>query len=356
MAKYLNNRWTKLSLGALISVFFLWLALGDLDWSAVADSLRSAQWGYVPLVFVIWSLGLGARAVRWRVMMGGRVKLSTCFHVLNIGFLINNTLPLRVGEVVRAYLIGRDDSSKISGWAAISTIGAERILDVLATVVILAMVLPVLPVDDSVITAGSILGAIAVVGFGLLILFAHRQDWAHTFLQFGLRLFPFLERLKLDTLLDRILDGLQPLTSWRGLLGALLWTAISWFFSVTGSWTLAQIFPELIQTEAIYAALALTVVAASFSIIIPLTIASVGPFEAATVFAFETTIHLPHELAVTYALVWHAGSVLVYAIWGVIGLMALGLSLSEVQREASSFGETGGEDEAAATASSQAEK
>ena len=90
-------------------------------------------------------------------------------------------------------------------------------------------------------------------------------------------------------------------------------------------------------TPEMRAALTLSVVAASFSIIIPFTIASVGPFEAAAVFALMT-VALPQEIAVAYAVVWHAGTVLLYAIWGVIGMLGLGLSLGQIQEGAAGFG------------------
>ena len=281
------KRWRNLILGILFSVVFLWVALRDLGWQAMGEILQQARWGYLLPAFGLWSLGLGVRAIRWRVLLADRAPLRPTFHILNIGFLINNTLPFRVGELARAYLIGRR-APGVSVWAALSTILTERILDMLMVVLMLAAVLPTLAVDQTAVTSGLLLGVAAVAGFGLLLVFAHRPDFARALLRLATRILPPLSRLGLADLLDRALDGLRPLGTRRGLLGALLWTGAAWGCSIAGAWVLALALPDLPATPVMRAALTLSVVAASFSIIVPFTLASVGPFEAAAIFALLT--------------------------------------------------------------------
>ncbi len=329
------KRWRNIILGLLLSAVFLWVALRGLDWQSMGAILQTTRWGYLLIAMGVWSIGLGARAVRWRVLLGNTVSLRATFHILNIGFLINNTLPFRVGELARAYLVRRS-AAATSGWAALTTIVAERIIDMLAVVILLVLVIPALAVEQTTITGGLIMGAIAVAGFIVLLIFAHRPGWAQGVLAWVLRLLPFLRRLDLPGLLGRILTGLQPLTTWRGLAGALLWTALAWLTSVIGSWVLALAFPTLPQLPLIRAALTLSIVAASFSIIVPFTLASVGPFEAAAIFALMTA-GISQELAAAYAVVWHVGTVVVYAAWGAIGIMSLGISLQQIQRGAASL-------------------
>ncbi|MFC1959105.1 lysylphosphatidylglycerol synthase transmembrane domain-containing protein [Chloroflexota bacterium] len=330
------KRWQSLFIGVLVSVFFLWIALHDLDWAAVGAILQNARWQYLLLAFGVWSLGLLARSVRWQALLGWQTRFVPTLHILNVGFLLNNTLPLRIGEVARAYLIGRKPAT-VSGWSALSSIVAERIIDMLAVVLMLVLVMPALPVEGAVITGAVIMGVIAVIGFVVLLVFAMKPAWAHAILGVMQRLLPFIKRLNLSDLVDRLLEGLQPLTNWRVLSAVVGWTAVGWFLSVAGSWVVALTFPDMPQTPEMRAALTLSVVAASFSIIIPFTIASVGPFEAAAVFALMT-VALPQEIAVAYAVVWHTGVILVYAVWGVVGMLGLGLSLGQIQEGAAGFG------------------
>ncbi len=338
------KRWRNILIGIIVSAFFLWVALRGLAWDEVGSILKDARWIYVLPASAIWSLGLAFRAVRWRILMGKRVGLMSSFHIINIGFLVNNTLPFRVGELARAYLIGRGESN-VSGWAALSTIVTERVVDMLAVVLMLVAVLPTLPVDSAAVTSAFVMGGIALLGFVMLLALAHHPQWTEALLDIILRLLPILKRFGLQSLASRLLDGIQPLTSWRTLLDTAFWTVISWGTSIAGSWALAMAFPDLPQTAVMRAALTLSVVAASFSLIIPFTLAAVGPFEAAAVFALLTA-NVSQEVAVTYAVVWHAGTVLLYAIWGATGMIGLGLSFGQIQKGAVEF-----KDETAPTAS-----
>lgn len=329
--------WRNLAFGVAISLLFLWLALRDVNWPEFLAVLQSVRWEYVPVILAVWTGGLAARAARWHYLMDERVHWWSVFHIHNIGFFINSTLPFRVGELARAYLVSREKTG-VSGLAALSSIFTERILDILALVVILALLLPALPLDASLVSAGLLVGGVAVVAFFVLLISVRRPPWIYISLKFALRILPFLQRLNLDRLVERILDGLKPLTDWRGLSRIGLWTVIAWFLGLLEVWSLALLFPDWPQTSASYAGLALALVGASLSIIIPFTPAGVGPFEAAVIFALGAAA-VPQELRATYAVVWHTGLILFYALWGVIGLLGLGLSLGQVWGGTAGFGE-----------------
>jgi hypothetical protein len=327
--------WRTTIIGLLVSAAFLWLTLRDINWADVGAGLRGAQWGYIVLfIFVSW-LGLTTRGLRWHILLDERGRLWRNLHITNIGFLINGTLPLRVGELARAYLTARENAG-VSALAALSTIATERVLDILALVLILIVVLPVLPLEAGVVSGGLLIGAAALAAFVMLLVFAHRPAWLGRLLRWMTRLLPFLSQLHLDTLFDRALDGLKPLTTWRGLRRLALWTLITWGIAVLEAWALALVFPDFPQTALIRAGLALAVVTASLSIIIPFTPAGVGPFEAAVVFALMSAGLGPDQSA-AYAIVWHAGTVAYFVLWGVVGLVALGLSPRQVLRSATAL-------------------
>lgn len=332
--------WRNLVLSALVTGLFLWLTLRGIDWDTTGDVFQGIRWVYLLPALGIWSVGLGVRAVRWQALLGGRARLWPAFHILNIGFLVNGTLPLRIGDLARAYLIARDEDSEVSGWAALSTVVTERIVDMLAVVLLLALVLPALALDSRVTMSGFALGAAALGGFVALLVFAHRPAWAHSLLTFALRLLPVLKRLNPGAVLDRILDGLRPLTTRRGLSSTALWTAFGWALSVAGAWALSMAFPEMPQAPVMRAALTLGIVTASFSMIVPFTIANVGPMEAAIVFAVGTAGVSP-ETALAYAVVIHFATTLTYLVWGGVGMLALGLSLGQVRAGAAAFATEG---------------
>ncbi len=329
--------WRNLLVGVVVSTVFLWIALRDVNWFEFQAVLQNARWEFVPIVIVVWSAVLFARAVRWHFLMDSRVRLWQVFHVNNIGFLINNTLPFRVGELVRAYLISREYPD-VSAWTVLSTILTERILDVLAIVVILILVLPALPLEAGVITTGLLVGSVALVAFATVLASARNPGPLFSVVNFALRFVPLLRRVHPEKLVERVLDGLKPLTTRRGLLQIGTWTIIAWILAVFEVWALALLFPDWPQTFTSYAGLALAVVGASLSIVIPFTPAGVGPFEVAVIFALGAAL-LPPGLAATYAVIWHTGLVLFYVLWGVIGLIILGVSPRQVWYDSAMIGD-----------------
>jgi uncharacterized protein (TIRG00374 family) len=114
--------------------------VGDL-WS----SLKSVDYLWVALLIPIIVISHWLRAVRWAYLLSpvkepmSRHKL---FSAVMIGFMVNNVLP-RVGEVVRAFAIGRSEG--ISKSSAFGTVVVERIIDMLTFLSILSGVLFVYP-------------------------------------------------------------------------------------------------------------------------------------------------------------------------------------------------------------------
>jgi len=313
-------------ISALVSALFLWLALRGIDLQAVIDSIRQADIGWI-LVSAVFAFGsLVTRAVRWRGLLGDyseKLPLRTAFSIIGITFLINQ-LPLRAGEVARSLLAARYGVPVVT---AATSIVVERILDTLLVVVLLAFGLSRLPeAPPAATSAATLFGITAVVAFVVLLIFARTPRYAHNTLAWFEARLTFLKRFNLRRLLDNVLEGLQPLTDVRRLAHAVLWTLIAWGFS------LATLYPLLLALNItnVDAGLAtvLGITLASFSIAIPVSVASIGPFEGAIRVAGEA-VGMDAAAAVSLGFLFHGMSILNYAIWGTYGLMSLGVSLSD---------------------------
>src|SRR5439155_251439 len=88
------------------------------------------------------------------------------FKALVVGFTVNNLLPLRMGEVARAYLLSR--WCRIPYGATIASLVVERVLDGLSLAVLLLVSLAFLPAPGyllvvGVLAAGGFLAAAALL-------------------------------------------------------------------------------------------------------------------------------------------------------------------------------------------------
>jgi hypothetical protein len=139
----------RLWLGLLVSAFFIWVALRQVkDWQAFFNSFRQVRlWVLVP-TFVSYAVVMLTRAWRWDYIMKSQVKVkfSSSLIGLIIGYMANNILPLRAGELFRAVVVSRREKQGFS--PIFASVVVERIFDSLAILVFLAVVLLALPFPE----------------------------------------------------------------------------------------------------------------------------------------------------------------------------------------------------------------
>ncbi len=160
----------RLAGGFLLSGLFLCLAFRKADISAVVSTLTSVQPLYlVPLLGLLF-LSFFLRAWRWRFLMGPvkTIALHSLFSSTMVGFMANNLLPLRAGEVVRAYSLARKEG--IAMGTSLATVVLDRLFDGLILSFCLLLLLLSLPfppwlVQLNYLLLGLYLGGLGVLGF-----------------------------------------------------------------------------------------------------------------------------------------------------------------------------------------------
>jgi len=148
-------------IGVGISAVFLYLAFRGTDWAAMWDSLVGADYKWVFLAQVSLLAGFGAITWRWQRLLrpAGKVRARRAFNLVMISYLINYVLPGRLGELARAYLVGRDGISRVS---ALATVALEKVLDGLTILLALGIAALLLPLP----AWGHWLGLAGLILFG----------------------------------------------------------------------------------------------------------------------------------------------------------------------------------------------
>jgi len=166
----------KFALGLAISGLCLYLVFRNTDLGALRESLVAVHYSYLFISLIFIFLFTYFRALRWKYLLDPLKKISTrnLFEVVMIGYLANNILPARIGEVVRAMVLGKTEG--ISKIASLATIVMERILDVITLIVILIISSRCLPLGESknkIIIAATASVCLLVL---FLILLKYRQE------------------------------------------------------------------------------------------------------------------------------------------------------------------------------------
>lgn len=130
-----------------------------LDWPVVGRLLITLD--PLPLLgalgFLLLSLVL--RGWRWKVIVDGLgpVPFRLTFHLTNLGYMANNLLPMRLGEVLRGGLLGVKGRLPLSG--SFATIVLERVFDLIGVLACL-MAMLLLPPAAGAEAGGATEGAL----------------------------------------------------------------------------------------------------------------------------------------------------------------------------------------------------
>jgi glycosyltransferase 2 family protein len=301
------NRLGRAALGLVISVVALALVFRSVDVGAAWDIVKGAQQQWVALLvlFVIGDVLL--RALRWRVLLRplARTRYSDTLASLLVGYLGNNVLPARLGEVVRSHDFG--ERTGISKSTILGTIVIERVVDTLVVVSIAAVAILVLSVRG--IVASAVLVGLAVtvllvvvIGVGMA---AHRLPGAE-------RARDFLGRWpRVRHVLSKLRVGLSVVGSGRTMALAIVLSVASWSLTVLAFAAAGQ----AVGVEPTIGQAALLAAGTNLATAIPAAPGYVGTFELAVV-TIGASVGIPRESALALGILVHVVALLVTSVGG----------------------------------------
>ncbi len=212
--------------GVLAAALLYW-SLRGIEWQRFFQTIAAARWKYVVLSASVTSSTFFLRAARWRILLNaaGKFPLGVVFWANMAGYLGNNFLPARAGELVRTVLIS--SRSALSKTFVLTTALAERLMDVIAVILSASLALSGVqpkPVWMTSLSAALLAGAIAaIVAVALLPRF-------ETPIQRLMAALPGPRKLRdfLKSLCGEVIVGFRAFHDPRRLAGFALLTVIVW--------------------------------------------------------------------------------------------------------------------------------
>jgi len=311
--------------GLLVSALSLAVVFYIADLQKLSQALRLADYRLIALSFVTTLIWLLVRTAVWRTLLQDRAPASMVFFSLNEGYLLNNLLPFRLGEIGRAFLLGR--KAGLDFWQVLSTIVIERILDLAFAAVLLLATLPYVVGASWARQAALGAGGLMVAGLAFLYLLARNRQTVLAIFQRATQRFPVLARLG-GKVIPAMLDGLAVLTDGWRFLRAVGWMLLDWGVGIAQYVLLLQAFFP--GGRAVWAAFALGV--AALGVAAPSSPGAVGVFEASVVGALSL-FGLDASVALALAITLHLVQVLTTGVFGAYALAREGESLLGLYRK-----------------------
>jgi len=317
---------------ALSGALLLW-ALRGVDLAEVAARLRAAQ--PLPLVIaaVLATITFPVRLVRWRLLLrrddGGTLPALPLWHAVAIGFMANNLLPFRAGEMVRVVAATR--LARTGFGATLSSIAVERIFDALAVVALLSVGLLASSLPAGVAVGGvslahaarvsGALAGAALVAAVLLVAFPLAAEGVVR------RVLP-AGRLtdRIVAMIEGVRQGLSVLRSPGRLAGVVFWSLALWMLNALSFWIAFSAFGIPVDYAGALVLQGILVVGIS----VQLAPGFVGQFEAAIVAALAL-YGVGNDVASSYAIAYHAVTFLPIVLLGFWSLARSPLAVGDLR-------------------------
>ena len=349
-------------LTVVLSLLFLLLVVYQVDFADVRKALGQANYWYVVPAIAVYFLGVYFRALRWRFLLYPlrAFPISRLYPVIVIGYLTNNLLPLRLGELVRAYYLARREN--FGSGPALATIGVERVYDGVTLMAFVAISAPILLAMGwfdgtggvaraawTAVMAGTAATFLAVLG--VLTLLAASKNASDTVGRL-VRLIPVkYGQEKASHFVETFLDGLKILSSPRKHLALFVMSLPVWvaeaavYFLVGYAFGLSEVFGSI---WVLTLAMVLLTATSNLATAVPSAIGGIGPFE---VVAQQTLLALGvgASLGAAYSTFVH-----LVALWLPVNLVGLFILWSQniSLKQLTSTPDPGGPDQKGVPASS----
>jgi uncharacterized protein (TIRG00374 family) len=331
----------RIALGLAVSVICLYFVVRGVQWREVLQHLSEVN---IPLFLLSMFLMLAAyflMAWRWKHLLApleaSTSGLLDLYAKVMTGYFFNAFFPARAGDLVRAYLLGRETGLRKT--TVLATIVIEKAFDGMALLLMLLLSLVLLPSAGSG-AAGVAPASLAwIAGIGLVAAIAGLT----LFYRYSDRIARLVERLfdrlplprRLERLAVRLIEtfasGMHVFKNPRPLIYAasislLVWVVVAFMF-YTALLSFQASFPDqLVSPAGILFMTALV----NLGLLVPALPGNVGTYEALCVGAMAV-FKVDKELAVAFALIFHVGQLVATLVVGAIAFWTQNLSLSEIR-------------------------
>ena len=328
----------------LLVVFFLTTDLGNM-----ISSIKKANYFYFLPGIVGYFLSLVIRTYRWKLLLAPTKIVSSrkLFPVVIVGYMANNLLPFRIGELIRSFFLYRRE--RINTATGLTTILVERLMDAISLLLLIGLSTIFIPISDTVNALAEImkinehllisvfvLPFVAI--FALVIAASIFRKRTESLAGFVISRLPSRFEGSLTRLTARLMDGLEALREKKILFGTLLlsipiWLceAILFYFVIIG----LGIDTHVDSTVSLVAGSILITGITNIGSSIPAAPGGIGLFE---VIARESLVlipkfAIPRSEAAAFAAVTHLCLLIPVTLLGQVFLWFSGASILSVSKD-----------------------
>jgi uncharacterized protein (TIRG00374 family) len=350
----------RIAIGLFLSVFFIYLSFwkpdlaglwqgkvgfftalfgqSRIDLEQVGQALEQAHYFYLLGGILLLILSLFSRAQRWVILLRPvhpGIRYWSVYAAMNTGYMINNILPLRMGEIFRAYFLGRAEG--ISKSSALATIVVERLIDTLAALILLGITLFLFPFPDWIRNGLFYIGAAVVLLILFLVGLLVNTEWT---LGVMAKLMKPLPKRWSEVILKTVHSfsgGLEILRSSHHYLAILGHTLIlqscyiiSVFLTLLGFDLVSPNYPAIYNHPLLTSVVMLVII--TIGVGLPSAPGAVGTFHGIVAFGVAL-FGVSNATAMSFAIMLHLANYIPLTLLGLVCFWSQNFSFSEIKTQ-----------------------
>ena len=320
------KRTFQVTLSVAVAALVLHTLLRGFDGQEIQRLLHAAEPGRLLAAGALMVLAYLVRAARWTIWESSLTYWNSLRLIL-IGFMGNNVLPARLGEVLRAHCTAAKTSYERGRTTALASIAAERVFDGLTLGVLGLVGLALVPVDPRLQTG---LFAVSCAFAGLmaaLVCGLRSHATIRSWVAAAHRKFPGHVTAVARQRSNQFLDGVLMLATRSRMLAALgissaIWTIELMFYYQIG----LAVWGEMRLSVAL-----MFLVTVNFASLVPFTIGGIGSIEAVAPW-FLISAGIPAHPAFAMVVLQHASQYIFTTVAGGVLYFAGGFHLLSVRK------------------------
>jgi glycosyltransferase 2 family protein len=319
---------------SLLAIALLGWFLRDANLADVWGELRSARVEFLLLALTFVGITYWTRALRWQYLLAplGPTRFRTAFRTTVIGFAALGVLPARAGDVLRPYLLARQEGLALS--ATFATVVMERVLDLVAVLVLLAIhvwgfadraALPphlLRPIQISSAVAAATAAALLI----LMWVLASHPERIGRLVFVAARVLPGGMAKRLSHYARAFSAGFAVARDARGFLLAVFWSFPIWLAIAVDTWAVTAALGIAMPFTGTFLLQAMLVI----GVAVP-TPGGVGSYHEAYRIGVTTFFGAPNDRAVAAAILVHLISFVPVILLGVAFMAQDGLTVGRLK-------------------------
>jgi uncharacterized protein (TIRG00374 family) len=324
-----RRRILRIVIGYLIAAACLFWVFRGTHLERMLGQVENMRWDLVAVAIALDITSYVCQGLRWQLLLRpiGKMPLLCVTQAIYVGLFTNEIVPLRAGELVRAYLVSR--WRRVDFLAVIPSVAVERLFDGIWLSIGIAVTAMLVELPSQIILAAKILGATVfalTVGFAFLVI---RHRYAPKSLEAAER--PLWKPIRIiRNIIARVALGIEEIGMSRYFFAAFFISAFIVIFQIVSVWLIMRAYG--IHLDILPAAAVFLII--YFGTAIPNAPSNIGTYQffavvGLSIFGVERTTATGFSIAVFV--------ILTATLW-VIGLLAIansGMRFQDIRKEVS---------------------